>query len=194
MELTRTPIDAVLRTGRAEHSPLAARFIEAAGTRLGLAVEACYVQTTPHILTVCLHGGRSAGQADADQIGALFAQLAGTVQPAVTLNYIDRLALWHLLADLLPMLNRLDAVRAVGGRVWCGWDESRQAMAPWVTVSSVCLTTLDRAAFSAQFAAEAFPRLKRRDKWDAITPAALVPIVTTWDALSDAQKFAFLRG
>lgn len=194
MELTLTPIDTVLRTGHAEHSPIALRFIEAARERLGLCVEACYFQTAPDVLTVYLHAGRSTEQADAAEIGALWGEIADMAPPAVTLDAIDRLALWHLLADLLPVLNRLDCVRAVGGKVWCGWDAKRQAVAPWVTVSSICLETLDRAQFAACFAAEALPRLARRDKWGAVTPAALTPIVTTWDALSDAQKFAFLRG
>lgn len=193
MNLTLTSIDAVLRTGRAEQSPLADRFIEAARARLGLCVEACYWQADPGLLTVYLHAGRSAKQADGAAIGALFAQVAEVTQPAVTLAYIDHLALWHLLSDLLPVLNRLDTVRAVGGKVYCGWDGGRLSMAPWVIVSPICLETLDRAAFSASFAAEAYPRLAHRDRWDAVSPAALAPIVTTWDALSAEERFALFR-
>lgn len=194
MILTHTPIDVVLRTGHAEHSPSAARFIAAARQTLGICIEACYLQTDPDVLSVYLHANRSDGSADEAAIGELFAELAGTVRPAVTLDYIDRLALWHLLSDLLPVLNRLDAVRAVGGRVYCGWDAARKGMAPYVIVSPYTLHETDLAPFRTAFAAEAEARLSRQDKWDAVTPAAMTPIVTTWDALSPDQRFALLRG
>lgn len=262
MYLTLTPIEDVLRTGRAEQSPLAARFIAAARQTFGICVEACYLQASTHlllppgqsiaglrrgkpqfveedILSFYLHAGRSGSAAVDDALQEeLFALFTGLLadsgeQPAyprlylpeemaeygwnntprdrwdmsrvipctgsaekrhaVTVEYIDRLALWHVLSRSLPALNQLASVRGIGGKVCCGWDAARGGMACYVIVSPYTLYETNLCRFPAKFAAEACQHLAPRDKWDVITPAALTPIVTTWEALTPDQRFALSR-
>ncbi|MBQ8510772.1 MAG: hypothetical protein IJ493_12785 [Clostridia bacterium] len=198
MQLTVNAIEDVLRTGKAENTPLADRFIDEVREKYGIHIAACYF-FSGEVLSLYIHSQKS--RSHADQAGIkedIFHTLmdAAQTEPAsrkkhsVHVDYIDQLALWNYLTDSLPALNRCALIREAGARVLCGWDASRNAMAYFVIVPSADSV----GSLKQDFADYAFRLIKPKDLWDAVTLRAVTPVVTEWAALTQEQRFALCRG
>ncbi len=260
--LTRTPIEEVLRTGRADHTPLAKDFLTELESSLGLGARACYLQASTQlvlpeprpeplrrdtipavfvreeILSVYIHKQKSSpamGEDFYEKIYSVFHALAERLGQAISyprlytpeemrlygwnhtprgqwdfsqvipeeppcehrhtvkIEAIDSLARWNLLSDSLTVLNRLPPLAGSGGRVFCGFDPARQDIAYFVLFPSGSLPAADTDAFREAFQAAALGYLKPRDVWDAITPTAVSPVITTKERLTPEQKFGLAR-
>ena len=104
----------------------------------------------------------------------------------------DGLALWHILSGRMKHLNRLESVRALPAKVYCGWDARRQQMNAYVILPESTVSSFGETA-RKRLAREMQDDLTARDKWGVFERYPLEPVYTVWSALSDEMKFCLLR-
>lgn len=115
-------------------------------------------------------------------------------QHTVSVEYIDRLALWHYLHNSLKMMNRCEAVTEISARVFCGYDQKRENMAYYIILSDDAYANADKCTLLRNFTAYALEKLKPSDKWNAINESSVAPVISKWDNLSEELRFAFVKG
>ena len=195
--LTLTPLPELVRTGTAEHSPLAAEFFALVKERLGIPILAAYLQMTGQILTVAVRAEweravKTAGEEVFALLAGLLARqgIAPDDRHAVFAECPDQLALWQYLEESLPAFNRRPFLREAGARLVCGWDRSRRAMAYHLLVDD---SFPDADALAAKVTAAAVEKLSAKDVWGVIDERAAAPVILRYGELTPEQKFAFLR-
>lgn len=110
----------------------------------------------------------------------------------ISAESFDSLALWHYLSREMKNFNALPEVIAVCGNVYYGWSQRYDRPAAFVILPESrfhSITANEKKAIIAEF----LKHLHVIDKCNIVRADEFLTVFTTWDALSDEQKFAFAR-
>ncbi len=110
----------------------------------------------------------------------------------ISAESFDSLALWHYLSREMKNFNALPEVIAVCGNIYYGWSQRYDRPAAFVILPESrfhSITANEKKAIIAEF----LKHLHVIDKCNIVRADEFLTVFTTWDALSDEQKFAFAR-
>lgn len=109
----------------------------------------------------------------------------------ITLENISELAMWHYLSGSLKSINRLEIVERIGAKVYCGWDD-RSSVTLFVILPDHVAEELTEEVKKA-CAQDIFSIITAKDQLEIWKSNTFSPVFTSWNLLSEEQRFNLLR-